>query len=148
MSLLAITSCALSCACIASLGHLFLVSCLFLACLSGLYFFAYQWLKPPVRDLFERHSCHPNSVALQHLVAGAGAGLFSVLCTQPQDFIKTRVQLRLRSRDFSPSASSHHWRAAEESLTVFFRGMFIRICRRVGTAAVTWTLYEYFVQQR
>jgi len=100
---------------------------------SGVYLFLYNRSKYAVQDV-----AAPGFV--KHLGCGVVAGSIASLCTQPQDVLKTRMQLH-------PSRYPTTWSAAvalckEQGVRGFYSGLAPRIARRTFMTAVSWTIFE------
>ncbi len=77
------------------------------------------------------------------LTAAFGAGVMATIATQVQDVVKTDVQLA------STGTPSPTWRhilrrhvAPGPGRTALWASIAVRLGRKVGMTAVTWTLYE------
>lgn len=82
-----------------------------------------------------------------NFASGAMGGGLATLLTQPQDVIKTRMQLSMRHSDGTPSRYSNVWEATrrlfnEEGLYAFFRGSSPRFLKRILGSAITWMVFE------
>lgn len=82
-----------------------------------------------------------------NFASGAVGGGLATLLTQPQDVIKTRMQLSMRNADGTPSRYSNFWEASrrlfnEEGLYAFFRGSSPRFLKRILGSAITWMVFE------
>lgn len=81
-----------------------------------------------------------------NFTAGILGGGIATLLTQPQDVIKTRMQLSRHKRgrkDKFPTAWVTMRRMFnEEGLYGFFRGSSPRFAKRCLGSAITWTIYE------
>ncbi|KAK4538650.1 hypothetical protein CDCA_CDCA19G4675 [Cyanidium caldarium] len=108
---------------------------------SALYVFIYL----RVRDRLVELAPHANNMATSFTAGFIGGGL-STLLTQPQDVVKTRMQLarhwhgqRDRYATVRSTARSI-WR--EEGWFGFFRGSAPRVLKRCLGSAITWMIYE------
>ncbi len=81
--------------------------------------------------------------SLVNMGAGIFAGGASTILTQPLDLVKTRIQLSPNVYPNLMSATAKIWR--EEGFKGFVGGLGPRLVRKVGSAAVTWVLYEKIV---
>lgn len=81
-----------------------------------------------------------------NFVSGAFGGGFATLLTQPQDVIKTRMQLTQRTLGNTSRYGTIREAArrifAEEGFYGFFRGASARILKRMLGSAVTWMIFE------
>lgn len=90
----------------------------------------------------------PKGLAMAvNFASGAVGGGLATLLTQPQDVIKTRMQLSMRHVDGTPSRYRNVWEAArrlfnEEGLYAFFRGSSPRFLKRILGSAITWMVFE------
>lgn len=98
----------------------------------------------------ERTILHLNQQGLKRLVnfaSGALGGGLATLLTQPQDVIKTRMQLSQRSADGTPSRYNTVSEATrrvfnEEGFYGFFRGASPRFIKRILGSAIVWMVFE------
>eukprot|EP00871_Galdieria_phlegrea_P004641 jgi/Galph1/5178/GphlegSOOS_G3829.1 len=83
-------------------------------------------------------------------VAGLVGGFAATFLTQPQDVVKTRMQLRMYSADSSKNHITIFQIVKsiykEEGITGFFRGASPRFLKRCLGSAITWMMYEEFVE--
>lgn len=111
---------------------------------SALYVFIYL----RTRDRAQELAPHTNSMIISFASGFVGGGL-STLLTQPQDVVKTRMQLARHvaaDRDQYATvrmAIRRIWR--EEGIFGFFRGAAPRILKRCLGSAITWMIYEEVV---
>lgn len=82
-----------------------------------------------------------------NFASGACGGGFATLLTQPQDVVKTRMQLSQRNADGSPTRYSSVGGALrrlfnEEGFYAFFRGSSPRFLKRILGSAITWMIFE------
>lgn len=82
-----------------------------------------------------------------NFASGACGGGLATLLTQPQDVVKTRMQLSQRNPDGSPSRYSNVGEALrrlfnEEGFYAFFRGSSPRFLKRILGSAITWMVFE------
>lgn len=82
-----------------------------------------------------------------NFASGACGGGLATLLTQPQDVVKTRMQLSQRNADGSPSRYSSVGGALrrlfnEEGFYAFFRGSSPRFLKRILGSAITWMVFE------
>lgn len=82
-----------------------------------------------------------------NFASGAVGGGLATLLTQPQDVVKTRMQLCQRHADGTPSRYSNVWESTrrlfnEEGLYAFFRGSSPRFLKRILGSAITWMVFE------
>lgn len=93
----------------------------------------------------------PNKGLLMsvNFVSGAFGGGLATLLTQPQDVIKTRMQLTQRhvtgANRYGTVRESARRIFAEEGMYGFFRGSSARVLKRMLGSALTWMLYEELV---
>ncbi|GJD10100.1 Solute carrier family 25 member 38 [Galdieria sulphuraria] len=82
-------------------------------------------------------------------VAGLIGGFAATFLTQPQDVIKTRMQLRAysinRSQQDASTIEVIHTIYREDGIVGFFRGASPRFLKRCLGSAITWMIYEEFV---
>lgn len=88
-----------------------------------------------------------NLTRAVNFVSGAIGGGLATLLTQPQDVVKTRMQLSQRSKDGSPTryrSISEAMRRVfnEEGFYGFFRGSSPRFFKRIFGSAITWMVFE------
>jgi solute carrier family 25 protein 38 len=111
---------------------------------SALYVFIYL----RTRDRAQELAPNVNSMVISFTSGFVGGGL-STLLTQPQDVVKTRMQLARHvelERDQYATvrmAIRRIWR--EEGMFGFFRGASPRILKRCLGSAITWMIYEEVV---
>lgn len=82
-----------------------------------------------------------------NFTSGAFSGGLATLLTQPQDVVKTRMQLSEKSRDGTPRRYSNVVEATrrvfnEEGIYGFFRGASPRFIKRILGSAITWMVFE------
>lgn len=82
-----------------------------------------------------------------NFTSGAFSGGLATLLTQPQDVVKTRMQLTPKLRDGAPRRYSNVIEATrrvfnEEGLYGFFRGASPRFIKRILGSAITWMVFE------
>lgn len=105
---------------------------------SGVYLACYAPAKAFVRSrVGDGHWMHNLAVTLS---AGLYAGTIASAVTQPQDVIKTRMQVNSTQRATFWSTLLRIRR--EEGVAGLFRGLRLRIFRRTLVAAVSWSMYE------
>jgi Mitochondrial carrier protein len=91
-----------------------------------------------------------------NFTAGAFGGGLATLLTQPQDVVKTRMQVYSRAaRAVGGEVGTRQYRTAgetirtvmrEEGLHGFFRGAYPRFLKRILGSAITWMVYEEIVR--
>ncbi|KAI9281626.1 mitochondrial carrier domain-containing protein [Sporodiniella umbellata] len=84
-----------------------------------------------------------------HAIAGGLAGAFASSVTTPLDVVKTLLQTRGQSNDPRIRNASGLLSAAEiikerYGLRGFFRGFKPRVLTHMPSAAISWSVYEYF----
>lgn len=82
-----------------------------------------------------------------NFASGAFGGGLATLLTQPQDVIKTRMQLSQKSMDGTPNRYGNVIEATrrvfnEEGIYGFFRGASPRFMKRILGSAITWMVFE------
>lgn len=93
-----------------------------------------------------RHSTKGLTMGVNFASGACGGGLATLL-TQPQDVVKTRMQLSQSGVDGSPNRYAGAWEATrrlfnEEGLYAFFRGSSPRFFKRILGSAITWMVFE------
>jgi hypothetical protein len=91
-----------------------------------------------------------------NFTAGAFGGGLATLLTQPQDVVKTRMQVYSRAaRAVGGEVGTRQYRTVgetirtvmqEEGLYGFFRGAYPRFLKRILGSAITWMVYEEIVR--
>lgn len=89
----------------------------------------------------------PGLTRLVNFSSGALGGGLATILTQPQDVVKTRMQLTPRAPDgsigrYSSVAEATRRVFAEEGLYGFFRGSSPRFFKRILGSAITWMVFE------
>ena len=84
-----------------------------------------------------------------HVIAGGLAGAIASSVTTPLDVAKTLLQTRGSSHDLRIRNATGFWDAMSiikqrHGLRGFFRGYKPRVLTNVPSAAISWTVYEYF----
>ncbi|KAI9260242.1 mitochondrial carrier domain-containing protein [Sporodiniella umbellata] len=84
-----------------------------------------------------------------HAIAGCLAGAFASSITTPLDVVKTLLQTRGQSNDPRIRTASGLWEAAgiikeRYGFAGFFRGFKPRVLTHMPSAAISWSVYEYF----
>ena len=97
-------------------------------------------------------SSHPDpsdrvTIRVVNFTSGAFGGGLATLLTQPQDVVKTRMQLSQKSLDGTPTRYSSVFEATrrvfnEEGFYGFFRGSSPRFLKRILGSAITWMIFE------
>lgn len=108
-----------------------------------------QQIQPPTTvppSPAQRHSEKTMTRAV-NFASGAFGGGFATLLTQPQDVVKTRMQLSQKSVDGSPTRYSTVIGSTrrvfnEEGFYGFFRGSSPRFLKRILGSAITWMIFE------
>lgn len=82
-----------------------------------------------------------------NFASGACGGGLATLLTQPQDVVKTRLQLSQSNVEGCPNRYGGTWEATrrlfnEEGLYAFFRGSSPRFFKRILGSAITWMVFE------
>lgn len=118
----------------------------FTSLLNGSYFS--QQLATKTNTSFSPSEHHIIAMSIS-FVAGLIGGFAATFLTQPQDVIKTRMQLKTYSiNQMNQNASILkiiHYIYQEEGLSGFFRGASPRFLKRCLGSAITWMIYEEFV---
>jgi solute carrier family 25, member 38 len=91
-----------------------------------------------------------------NFTAGALGGGLATMLTQPQDVVKTRMQIYSRAgMSIGQDVSSRQYRTVtqtvrtvmrEEGVYGFFRGAYPRFLKRILGSAITWMVYEEIVR--
>lgn len=103
---------------------------------AGLYVFFYTRIKPVLKEVgFESN--------IGNFCSGMCAGFVSTTICHPFDVVKTRVQL---DRTGLNMLGCVRQMIMKESVKSFFSGYFARGIRKVLSGAITWTVYEYYLQ--
>lgn len=92
-------------------------------------------------------SSEQSLTRIVNFASGAFGGGLATLLTQPQDVVKTRMQLSQKFADGSPSRYSGVTEATrrvfnEEGFYGFFRGSSPRFLKRILGSAITWMVFE------
>lgn len=98
----------------------------------------------------EVQSTHRSTKGLTmgvNFASGACGGGLATLLTQPQDVVKTRMQLSQTRMDSPSNRYVSVWEATrrlfnEEGLYAFFRGSSPRFFKRILGSAITWMVFE------
>jgi len=115
---------------------------------AALYLFFYIKAKEWIQPLFFDGSPAGKGIAAMTMNFSCGllGGGLATLFTQPQDVIKTRMQLSRHKPMYNDKYGSA-WQTMkrmfnEEGLYGFFRGSSPRFVKRCLGSAITWTIYE------
>ncbi|CAL8096901.1 unnamed protein product [Calicophoron daubneyi] len=116
---------------------------------SGFYLSAYAGFKKLLCPNLDTNQNFVVSLPILATCATLAAFVATAL-TQPADVLRAERQLMLKTY----AASSNHripsWTKVfvavyeADGLTGLWRGLLLRLSRRIGMAVISWTLYEYF----
>jgi solute carrier family 25 protein 38 len=105
-------------------------------------------LSPTLNASYSPSEHHMITMSVS-FVAGLVGGFAATFLTQPQDVIKTRMQLRVYAINQAQRKASILETISliyrEEGLSGFFRGALPRFFKRCLGSAITWMIYEEFV---
>lgn len=97
----------------------------------------------------ERKESDKSKLMAVNFTCGAIGGALATLLTQPQDVIKTRMQLTQRhlagANRYGTVREAARRIFLEEGAYGFFRGSSARVLKRMLGSAVTWMVYEEMV---
>lgn len=107
----------------------------------SVYFATYETLK------FVQNERLGHTHAVQHMLAGAGAGALAGLVSNPLDVIKTRIQTHgigdpAQTRSLG-MVSAFKSLLVEEGPRALFRGTSARVMYFMPSAAIQWATYEF-----
>lgn len=115
---------------------------------SGTYYLFYSNLKRWFENREEFHEKYPF---LTTFCSGMVAGAMATIVTHPPDVLKTRLQLKSANGTFVDGRillhELLHVIRVDGFLSLFTTGVNARIVKRTISTAMTWTLFEEFMQR-
>lgn len=88
---------------------------------------------------FKQHFQRDHSSSAVFIFAGGMSGLLSTLCIYPFDVVRTRIQLK---SDYRGTLDALSRILTDEGLRGLYRGIVLRLMKKVVTGAITWTSFE------